>query len=255
MILFSEASLLILRTVTIRQLGILFSTTLKLIILLILMPARPVCAIIIEMHYQCTIWSIARSWGFFSSYCMLHNINVVYIMVYYAFTSSSNLLVEWLNDNFTLYNFRRNHFYSISSMFIGSTEGIALIEHIMDHIAAVTNLDPVAVRMTNLSPTFSSSIPPMINDVTQNSDLVNRKKQVETFNAVSTQIDTYLPQTTMNLRYTFIIGKQVEKKRYIGGRDELPISSSHGLSCAHICVRFWWYYRYKPWRYRNWSRN
>lgn len=77
------------------------------------------------------------------------------------------------------------HYNFISST--GSTEGLALIEYIMDHIASVTNLDPTAVRLANLNAAHSSTIPPMIDDVSKNADFINRKKIVEAFNNVSTK--------------------------------------------------------------------
>lgn len=55
----------------------------------------------------------------------------------------------------------------------------------MDHIASITNLDPISVRLSNLNPQYISHIPPMIEDVKQNSDLMTRKKAVEDFNKVT----------------------------------------------------------------------
>lgn len=67
--------------------------------------------------------------------------------------------------------------------FSGSTEAISLCECIMDHIAKVTNLDPLAVRIANLNPQYPD-IPGLIDDIKTTSDLVKRKASVDAFNQV-----------------------------------------------------------------------
>ncbi|XP_065222148.1 xanthine dehydrogenase/oxidase-like [Planococcus citri] len=64
----------------------------------------------------------------------------------------------------------------------GSTEVIALIECIMDHIARVIDVDPILVRLSNTNPELYSDIAPMIEDVKLSSDLINRRKSIEDFN-------------------------------------------------------------------------
>ncbi|XP_065224600.1 uncharacterized protein LOC135848592 [Planococcus citri] len=80
----------------------------------------------------------------------------------------------------------------------GSAEVIALIECIMEHIAKVTNLDPTAVRLANIKPEFSSDIPPMIEDIKQNSDLKNRLKVIENFNNTNRWKKRGISLVTMN---------------------------------------------------------
>lgn len=65
----------------------------------------------------------------------------------------------------------------------GSTEAIAIIEHIMEHIAQVTKQDPIAVRLINLKPEHLA-IPKMLDDIKMNSNFENRKMEVEAFNNV-----------------------------------------------------------------------
>ncbi|XP_073980918.1 uncharacterized protein isoform X2 [Rhodnius prolixus] len=63
----------------------------------------------------------------------------------------------------------------------GSTEGISIIETIMEHIASVVNKDPIDVRLANMKKE-GNPIPQMIKDVKQLADYDNRKKKVNQFN-------------------------------------------------------------------------
>ncbi|KAK9512029.1 hypothetical protein O3M35_000556 [Rhynocoris fuscipes] len=63
----------------------------------------------------------------------------------------------------------------------GSTEGIALVETIMEHIANVIKKDPLEVRLANI-PKEGNPIPQMIEDVKKMSDFVARSKEVEKYN-------------------------------------------------------------------------
>lgn len=54
----------------------------------------------------------------------------------------------------------------------------------MDNIASQLDLDPISVRLANLNPEFLSDIPPMIDDLKENSDLINRQKTIQEFNNV-----------------------------------------------------------------------
>jgi len=65
----------------------------------------------------------------------------------------------------------------------GTTEGVAFIEEIMEHIARVTKLDPLQVRLNNMTqldnPLFN-----MIDDLKASADYDNRKANVAAFNEV-----------------------------------------------------------------------
>jgi xanthine dehydrogenase/oxidase len=66
----------------------------------------------------------------------------------------------------------------------GSTEGVAFIEEVMEHIARVTKIDPLQVRLNNMPP-LNNPLPAMINDLKSTADYDSRKANVDAFNAVS----------------------------------------------------------------------
>jgi len=66
----------------------------------------------------------------------------------------------------------------------GTTDGVAFIEQIMEHIAADAKLDPLEVRMANLH-SNDNAIPELVADVKKSADYENRKAKVNQFNAVS----------------------------------------------------------------------
>ncbi|XP_032686991.1 indole-3-acetaldehyde oxidase-like isoform X2 [Odontomachus brunneus] len=64
----------------------------------------------------------------------------------------------------------------------GSMEAIAMIEHIMEHIARVTKKDPIQVRLSNMTSDEKELLEPMINDLRKSADYEMRKQAVEMFN-------------------------------------------------------------------------
>jgi len=66
----------------------------------------------------------------------------------------------------------------------GTTEGVAFIEEIMEHIARVTKLDPLQVRLNNM-PQLDNPLFNMIDDLKASADYDNRKANVAAFNEVS----------------------------------------------------------------------
>ncbi|XP_039304286.1 xanthine dehydrogenase 1 isoform X2 [Solenopsis invicta] len=64
----------------------------------------------------------------------------------------------------------------------GSTEGLAMIENIMEHIAAATKKDPVQVRLANMNDVDKPPLEAMIKDLSKSADYEMRKRAVETFN-------------------------------------------------------------------------
>ncbi|BES97396.1 Molybdopterin-Hypothetical protein domain of aldehyde dehydrogenase [Nesidiocoris tenuis] len=64
----------------------------------------------------------------------------------------------------------------------GTTEAIALIETIMDHIACVIGQDPVHVRLANLDKVNSQPIPGMINETAESANYQQRLEDVAKFN-------------------------------------------------------------------------
>ncbi|XP_059620522.1 xanthine dehydrogenase-like isoform X2 [Phlebotomus argentipes] len=63
----------------------------------------------------------------------------------------------------------------------GTTEGIAMIENIMEHISKDTGVDPVEVRLANM-PT-DSPLRGIVKDFIKSSEYYERKKEIENFNA------------------------------------------------------------------------
>ncbi|KAL0109815.1 hypothetical protein PUN28_013466 [Cardiocondyla obscurior] len=64
----------------------------------------------------------------------------------------------------------------------GSTEGIAMIEHIMEHIAKVTKRDSLKVRLANMNDVDKAAIETMIQELSKSADYDLRKRDVDTFN-------------------------------------------------------------------------
>lgn len=65
-----------------------------------------------------------------------------------------------------------------------STEGIAMAESIMEHIARTLGKDPLEVRILNMNAPDKEALLPMIDDMKRTSDYEKRKKAVATFNNV-----------------------------------------------------------------------
>lgn len=61
----------------------------------------------------------------------------------------------------------------------GSTEGVGIIENIIEHIARVTKKDPIEVRLANINDDVMAS---MIKDLMKTADYEARKQAVEKFN-------------------------------------------------------------------------
>lgn len=66
----------------------------------------------------------------------------------------------------------------------GSTEGIATIEHIMQHIAKVVKKDPVQIRLNNMR-SDDNIMPQMVKDLKDSADYDVRKESVDEFNQAS----------------------------------------------------------------------
>lgn len=63
----------------------------------------------------------------------------------------------------------------------GSTEGIAFIETIMEHIAKTVQKDPIEVKLNNVKK-GDNNIPDIVKDLKVSSDYVQRRNAVENFN-------------------------------------------------------------------------
>ncbi|XP_055372025.1 uncharacterized protein LOC129606005 [Condylostylus longicornis] len=63
----------------------------------------------------------------------------------------------------------------------GTTEGIAMIENIMEHIARITNLDPIEVRLANIPD--DNRIKELLPDFLKSSEYKTRKSNIDKFNS------------------------------------------------------------------------
>jgi len=71
--------------------------------------------------------------------------------------------------------------------FEGACEGIAFIEHVMEHVAKVIKKDPIDVRLKNLKKD-DPNVQNMIEDLKIKADFEERKRNVEEFNKVSSAV-------------------------------------------------------------------
>ncbi|XP_018363392.1 PREDICTED: xanthine dehydrogenase/oxidase-like [Trachymyrmex cornetzi] len=63
-----------------------------------------------------------------------------------------------------------------------NTEGVAMLENIMEHIARVMKKDPVEVRLSNMNDVDKPILETMIKDLSKSADYEIRKRAVEIFN-------------------------------------------------------------------------
>ncbi|XP_034185073.2 uncharacterized protein LOC117606576 isoform X1 [Osmia lignaria lignaria] len=63
-----------------------------------------------------------------------------------------------------------------------STEGVAIIENSMEHIAKILGKDPLQVKLANMNEDHKKILQPMIEDLIKNADYEMRKRDVEAFN-------------------------------------------------------------------------
>ncbi|XP_071634820.1 uncharacterized protein [Temnothorax longispinosus] len=90
----------------------------------------------------------------------------------------------YINDNWTLngYEVRTDLPSNTYCRAPGSTEGVAMTENIMEHIAKVTKKDPLKVRLANMNDVDKAALESMIKDLSKSADYEMRKRAVETFN-------------------------------------------------------------------------
>lgn len=68
---------------------------------------------------------------------------------------------------------------------LGSLEGMATIENIMDHIANICNRDPFEIRMLNVLPSNKDKVKEITDAVLTSSDFDKRLNKVHKDNIVS----------------------------------------------------------------------
>lgn len=63
-----------------------------------------------------------------------------------------------------------------------STEAVAMLENIMEHIAKVTKKDPVQIRLSNMNDVAKTALETMVKDLSKSADYEMRQRAVEIFN-------------------------------------------------------------------------
>ncbi|XP_075210160.1 xanthine dehydrogenase-like [Lycorma delicatula] len=106
-----------------------------------------------------------------------------------------------------------------------TTEGVASIENIMEHIAKVVNKDPVSVKLANINPEKNQPIPSMIEDLKQSSDYEKRLLDVKSFNQNNRWKKRGICLLPMN--YPFLYESQFHALVSIYGNDG-TVAISHG---------------------------
>lgn len=98
----------------------------------------------------------------------------------------NNMISKYLNDTWQV-SVNSAHTDTAAGTWTrapGTTEGLALIECIMDHIAYAVNKDSLEVRLANLNPD-EPSVLSFINQLKNWADIDNRKKGIEEFNKLN----------------------------------------------------------------------
>lgn len=76
-------------------------------------------------------------------------------------------------------------FYVMVFLCKGTTEGLAMIESIMEHIAYSINMDPLEVRLNNIDKVKQEKLIEFINQIRKCADIDQRKKEIADHNKVS----------------------------------------------------------------------
>ncbi|XP_025993326.1 xanthine dehydrogenase/oxidase isoform X2 [Solenopsis invicta] len=112
----------------------------------------------------------------------------------------------------------------------GSTEGLAMIENIMEHIAAATKKDPVQVRLANMNDVDKPPLEAMIKDLSKSADYEMRKRAVETFNNENRWKKKGIALVPM--KYPFWYYGQFNAMVSVCARDGTVCVSHGGIECG-----------------------
>lgn len=78
-----------------------------------------------------------------------------------------------------------NFYFVLHYLFQGTTEGLAMIESIMEHIAYTLNLDPLEVRINNIDKVKQEKLSEFINQMRKWASIDERKLEIAEYNKVS----------------------------------------------------------------------
>ncbi|CAL1679573.1 unnamed protein product [Lasius platythorax] len=112
----------------------------------------------------------------------------------------------------------------------GSVEGLALTEHIMEHIARVTNKDPLQVRLSNMNSEDKAVLETMLRDLTKSADYEMRKRAVDAFNNENRWKKKGIAVVPM--MYPFMYWGQFNAMVSICARDGTVCVTHGGVECG-----------------------
>lgn len=112
----------------------------------------------------------------------------------------------------------------------GSTEGIAMIEHIMERIAKTTKKDPLKVKLANMDDESKATLESMIKDLIKSADYENRKRAVETFNNENRWKKKGIALVPM--KYPFFYMGQFNAMVSVCARDGTVCVTHGGVECG-----------------------
>ena len=112
----------------------------------------------------------------------------------------------------------------------GSTEGVAMIENIMEHIAKVTKKDPLQVRLANMNDEDKAVLESMIKDLSKSADYEIRKRAVETFNRENRWKKKGIALVPM--KYSFGYWGQFNAMVSVCARDGTVCVTHGGVECG-----------------------
>ena len=112
----------------------------------------------------------------------------------------------------------------------GSTEGLAMIENIMTHIAKAVGKDPLEVRLLNMSDDHKRILQPMVEEFCKRVDYGMRKNAVEAFNNENRWKKKGIAITTM--MYPLQLWGQFNAHVAIYARDGTVSVTHGGIECG-----------------------
>ncbi|XP_011694373.1 PREDICTED: xanthine dehydrogenase/oxidase-like isoform X2 [Wasmannia auropunctata] len=112
----------------------------------------------------------------------------------------------------------------------GSTEGVAMIENIMEHIARVLKKDPLQVKLANMNDVDKAALEPMIKGLAKSADYEMRKRAVDTFNNENRWKKKGIALVPM--KYPFAYWGQFNAMVSICARDGTVCVTHGGVECG-----------------------
>nr|BCT26317.1 aldehyde oxidase [Euura sp. 'Pontania] len=112
----------------------------------------------------------------------------------------------------------------------GSTEGVAMIENLMDHISREVSKDPLEVRLANMDPADNNTMKDLIEDLKATADYDTRKRAVASFNGENRWKKKGIALVPM--KYPFMYFGQFNALVSIYAHDGTVAISHGGIECG-----------------------